>query len=328
MKLEHAFTPRPEADTYHSCTPLIDSLALIDDIFSIDAMISFSESDFVGKYYRQSIPGYSRMYNPWQCMHVALQGDGVSEEDGYFFQADAAAMLIPGRPGARVLELGCGLGANIRYMAENHPDVEFVGLDLIKEHVARARKSGKAQSNASFVCASFDAPPDTIGSFDVIFAVEALCYAQSLDTIARNALRLLRPGGHLVLFDAHRKTHFESLPEPVSVATRLYEIATAVSNGFHTVGTWETAFKAAGFKGVVTEDMTSLTLQGLTKLHRRSLKAYVDPKWRFALKVMPQLFARNTVAGLLGYHVCFGDGDQPDPANGAVAYQKIVACRP
>ncbi|MFN4101140.1 MAG: hypothetical protein ACK4GT_15325, partial [Pararhodobacter sp.] len=67
------------------------------------------------------------------------------------------------------------------------------------------------------------------------------------------------------------------------------------------------------------------THQGLGTLHRRAMKAFTDPKWRLALRVMPRYLARNTVAGLLGYHVCFGDGPEPHPARGVIAYQKIIA---
>ena len=227
-----------------------------------------------------------------------------------------------------MLELGCGLGANTLHLGALHPDAAFVGVDLMPEHVTRATEKARNVQNASFRCASFENLPEDLGTFDVIFAVETLCYATDPNHVAKKVAHLLRPGGHVVLFDAHRKNGFEGYPSDIVTAARLYEIFTAVTRGFHVVGTWERALTTSGLELAESEDVTWKALTGLATLHRRSMKAFTDTKWRIALKVLPRYFARNTVAGLLGYHVCFGDRAQPDPEFGAVQYQKIVARKP
>lgn len=307
---------------------MLKSLALVNDSFGIERILSDSGSDFVTSYYRQSLPGYSQIYNRWQCMHVALHDHGLGDEQAYFAQADSISGFLPGRSGQRVLEIGCGLGANTLRLASRHPAAEFVGIDLMPEHVARAGEKASHLANARFQCASFETLPENLGTFDVIFAVETLCYARDLTRVAGQLVRHLRPGGHVVVFDAHRKAEFGELPSDLVTATRLYEITTAVSRGFHPEGAWETAFSAAGLTGITSDDLTWKTLSGLSTLHRRSMKAYTDLKWRLALKILPRLLARNTVAGLLGYHVCFGDAALPDPERGAVRYQRIAARKP
>lgn len=304
------------------------SLAMVDEAFGTERILSASDSEFVASYYRQSLPGYSKIYNRWQCMHVALHEQGDSDETAYFAQAAAVSEYLIGTAGQRVLELGCGLGANTVHLATQHPESEFVGVDLMPEHVARASAKALSVGNASFRCASFEDLPNDLGTFDVIFAVESLCYANDLKRVAEQIVHLLRPGGHVVVFDAHRKKGFATVPAELVTAARLYEITTAVTRGFHPVGAWEHAFEAAGLTPVASDDITWKTLTGLSSLHRRSTKAFTDLKWRMALKLMPRYLARNTVAGLLGYHVCFGDGAHPDPERGAVQYQKIVARKP
>ena len=304
------------------------SLGVVEGLFGIDRILSDFGRSFVASYYRQSLPGYSKIYNPWQCMHVALQDGSSTEQQAFFAQARAVSTHLSGMKGQRVLELGCGLGANTLYLAERHPDVEFVGIDLMPEHVTRATEKARNLANASFRAASFEALPDDLGSFDAILAVETLCYATDLDRVAAQVARHLRPGGHMILFDAHRKTAFDTMPEDVVTATRLYEITTAVTRGFHVEGAWEQAFAKAGLDLTAADDVTWKTLPGLSTLHRRSMKAYTSLKWRLALRLLPRHFARNTVAGLLGYHVCFGSAAQPDPERGAIRYQKVVVRRP
>ncbi|MFN4098752.1 MAG: class I SAM-dependent methyltransferase [Pararhodobacter sp.] len=313
---------------------LAQALGLVEQVFGIDAILSDENTDFVAKYYQQSLPGYSTLYNRWQCMHVALHEPHLDDEAAFFAQAAAVSRLLTTAPGQRVLELGCGLGANTLHLAARHPGTEFIGIDLMAEHVARATAKARtlALANARFRCASFEALPEgpgaepgaDLGDFDVIFAVETLCYAQAPDRVAARLARLLRPGGHLIIFDAHRKIGIKTGSSDLVTAARLYETTTAVTGGFHVEGCWEGALATAGL-AVASDDITGKTHQGLARLHRRSMKAFTDPKWRLALRVMPRYLARNAVAGLVGYHVCFGDGPQPHPTCGVIAYQKIVA---
>jgi len=226
-----------------------------------------------------------------------------------------------------VLELGCGLGANTLHLAANHPGTDFVGIDLMAAHVTRAAAKARTLPNATFHQANFETLPEDLGTFDVIFAVETLCYARALDRVAGGIARLLRPGGRLVIFDAHRRAGFEAASADVVTAARLYEVATAVTRGFHPEGSWDSQLSQAGLTVETSADITARTCQGLATLHHRSMKVFRDPKWRLALRVMPRYLARNVVAGLVGYHVCLGDGPEPDPMAGAVTYQKIVARR-
>jgi len=304
------------------------SLALIDRSFGIDRIIADSGDEFVDSYYRQSLPGYSRLYNPWQCMHLPLHDGTLSESEAFFAQASEVARHLHDRPGQRVLELGCGLGANSLHLAGRLPHVSFVGTDLMDQHVQRASAKGRALPNLSFRQASFEDLPEDLGQFDAIFGIETLCYANDPGPVARLIARHLRPGGHVILFDAHRKPGFEGFPTDLVTATKLYEITTAVARGFHDEGRWQQAFAAAGLEVTAAEDVTEQTLAGLTQLHSRATKAFTQRKWRLALKVMPRYFARNAVAGLVGYHVCFGDRTAPDTRLGPITYQKIVARKP
>lgn len=317
-----------DVPAFQAQRPLDYSLNLVEGIFGINRVLADSGRQFVDEYYRQSLPGYSKIYNRWQCMHVALHNDSDSDEEAFFAQASEVRHCLTDTSGQRVLELGCGLGANTLHLAARHPGVEFVGVDLMAEHVSSAATKARDLANASFRQSSFESLPDDLGTFDVILAVETLCYATDLDRVAEQIARRLRPGGRVIVFDAHRKQGFDSFPADIVTAARLYEITTAVTRGFHPTGAWETAFAKAGLDNSESSDITRKTLAGLATLHRRSLKAYTSLKWRMALRVMPRYFARNTVAGLLGYHVCFGAGARPDPAQGAIRYDKIVARKP
>jgi 2-polyprenyl-3-methyl-5-hydroxy-6-metoxy-1,4-benzoquinol methylase len=96
-----------------------------------------------------------------------------------------------GGPGRRVLDLGCRDGALTVAYAEGN---DVVGVDADREALAEAAKLG-----IETVWADLDQPlelPDE--SFDVVVAGELLEHLRDPHQLAREARRVLRPGGTFV----------------------------------------------------------------------------------------------------------------------------------
>ena len=83
-------------------------------------------------------------------MHVALLEGETYDPSGFYAQPDAVSSVITELGAKRVLELGCGQAFNSRYLAQKHPDVEFVGIDLMPHHVKKARERARGLTNVSF----------------------------------------------------------------------------------------------------------------------------------------------------------------------------------
>jgi ubiquinone/menaquinone biosynthesis C-methylase UbiE len=108
------------------------------------------------------------------------------------------------RPGARVLEIGCGTGRNLPYLAPAvGPSGHIYGVDLSPGMLDRARKLAGANgwSNISLVqCDAVD--------FDSPEPLDAVFFSLSYNTmphhlaVLRQAWMQLRPGGRLVIMDA------------------------------------------------------------------------------------------------------------------------------
>lgn len=314
-----AFQPLPLA--------LSEALEKVDGLFGIEKILSDVGKDYVQTYYRQSRIGYERLYNDVGAMHIALSFDGRVRKAGYAAQAESLEPLIGKNGAKRILELGCGLGFNTRHLAALRPDCEFVALDMMPQHVRRARGLAKGLTNVSFAEGRHESIPASLGQFDIVFGVETLCYARDLDTVAVSIAAALKPGGRFVMYDPHRKPGFDERSEGLITATRLYEVTTALSNGFWVDGAWEAALERNGLKVIRTDDMTRFALPSLRVLQRRANKVFMQRKWRMAARVLPKYLMRNAVAGLLGPYVCLGDDDLPDLERGTVVYQRIEAIR-
>jgi SAM-dependent methyltransferase len=107
----------------------------------------------------------------------------------------------------RVLDLGCGVGAAVRFLAERVP-ARIYGISVSPAQVAIARRrmaGRRLHGECSFHEGDFCAMPAALASearhIDLAFSIEAFVHAESTDRFFREASRALRPGGRLVIVD-------------------------------------------------------------------------------------------------------------------------------
>ncbi len=104
------------------------------------------------------------------------------------------------RPGSRVLDAGCGRGSAAFWLAENL-QCEVLGINISTRQLAdcQREKRQRGLSGVSFLEADYRATPFPDASFDVVWACESLCHAEQKSAFYREAYRLLKPGGQLVI---------------------------------------------------------------------------------------------------------------------------------
>jgi SAM-dependent methyltransferase len=102
--------------------------------------------------------------------------------------------------GKTVLEIGSGRGGGARYVAANFNPVQYVGLDLAKNAVHLARKL-HILPNLSFVQGSGESLAVDSSSVDVVMNVESCHGYGDVKNFLSEVLRVLKPGGHLLLVD-------------------------------------------------------------------------------------------------------------------------------
>lgn len=177
----------------------------------------------------------------------------VSIEQGYgiwagkygdfydFFDIDLferSPLLTRRVPGARVADLACGNGRIGRWLGGAGASA-VVGVDRSREMLARADERGVYEQT---VLADVTATGLPASSFDGAITSMALCHVADLGAFFREAARLLRPGGWLVVLDYHPfflfmgiPTHFDrpdgggalAIENHVHPASRLFEAARA-----------------------------------------------------------------------------------------------------
>jgi SAM-dependent methyltransferase len=120
-------------------------------------------------------------------------------------QAEAAARLAGCRPGALILDAGCGHGRHAVPLAAAGHNV--VGLDRSRTLLAAARRAARGARRLRFVCGSYTKLPFEPGSFDAVLCLgTALGYLgdEGDRAVLREFRRVLAPGGRLLIETLHR----------------------------------------------------------------------------------------------------------------------------
>ncbi len=109
-------------------------------------------------------------------------------------------------PGTRGLEIGCGTGAVTRVLATWPGVVAAVGIDPSPVLVARARKLGAGLATLTFEEADGRSLPFANATFDIVVCHTTLCHVPGPEAVVQEAVRVLRPGGCVAVFEGDYAT--------------------------------------------------------------------------------------------------------------------------
>lgn len=126
---------------------------------------------------------------------------------------DAALSEHPPPRGARVVDLGCGLGDSTRQIAEMvGPDGHAHGIDVAERMIERARSDAEASGieNVTFEAADVQAAP-LEGAYDYAFGRFGTMFFANPVVALKNVRSALTPGGRLNMVVWRRKLDNEWL---------------------------------------------------------------------------------------------------------------------
>lgn len=130
------------------------------------------------------------------------------------------------RASGRTLELAIGTGLNLQHY---RPEIELSGVDLnpatLRFARARAESSGRPVTLSQADICSLPFPT---ASFDSVVGTFVLCEVADVNLALTEALRVLRPGGQLLLAD-----HIVSSNAAIRLAQRVLELITIPLSGEH-----------------------------------------------------------------------------------------------
>lgn len=105
---------------------------------------------------------------------------------------------------ARLLDVACGTGSALKQVAKAHPRLSYFGIDLSPHYARRARHQLRDVEQLAIAVENAEAMPFADASFDVVTCVYLFheLPRNARRRVAREMLRVLRPGGLLVVEDS------------------------------------------------------------------------------------------------------------------------------
>lgn len=165
------------------------------------------EPDEIRGYYDRHTPAFVRFGQGAGAIRRAVWGPGVGSRDQAFHYVDdlIAGLLASAsaESPARVIDLGCGVGASLCHLAARLP-IRGTGVTLSpRQAVMATARIAEAQLADRVVCLEGDYTevPTGTGGADLVYAIESFVHAASPERFFAQAARLLRPDGTLVVCD-------------------------------------------------------------------------------------------------------------------------------
>ena len=131
-----------------------------------------------------------------------MWGEGFLSPGG----ADEVARIVVGAPlaGARVLDVGCGLGAIDLLLVERFGAAHVTGVDVEAPLVARAAARVEAAGLSHRISIRKVSPgpfPFDDGAFDVVFSKDSMIHIPEKPALYAEVCRVLAPGGWMLVGD-------------------------------------------------------------------------------------------------------------------------------
>jgi SAM-dependent methyltransferase len=100
-----------------------------------------------------------------------------------------------------LLSVGCGPAVFLRELAETHPEIDVVGVDLSPSRISEAEKRLRGIPNASARVGSALALPFEANSFDLVFSRFLMEYLPDKPLALQEMARVCRAEGEILLQD-------------------------------------------------------------------------------------------------------------------------------
>lgn len=174
-------------------------------------MARFDAAD-IRRYYERHSASFVRYGQGRGSIHRAVWGPGTRTRDEAFHYVDdqmaALVRRVPSPPSdVHVVDLGCGVGASLCYLAEQLP-IRGTGITLSPTQAAMAQDLVADRGlSGRVVCVEGDYGdlPADIRTADLAYAVESFVHGPDPARFFDQCRRLVKPGGLLAICDDVRR---------------------------------------------------------------------------------------------------------------------------
>jgi ubiquinone/menaquinone biosynthesis C-methylase UbiE len=241
-----------------------------------------------------------------RCLRVAARGRMSRHDVGQDRMISVCAEMVAPRRGDRVLDAGCGIGGADRWLASRFG--AFVcGLNILQPQLVFARDRTDASSGPGRVRFSrqdYTEMGIAGGAFDIVWGLESICHCENKQAFVREAHRVLRRGGRIMVADFFRTRDGLSQIDASRVET--WTAGWAIPN-LASVAGFRDLLEASGFVNVRYRDIKRNVLPSGRRLYKASFVAQPIHQLLERARLRSAIQGANILAARLQYETFVDD---------------------
>lgn len=251
-------------------------------------------------YYDYTVPFYRLFWHKGtNAIHYGFWDVGTKTHTEALINTNKTlSELVNPTGSSNILDAGCGIGGSSIWLAKEF-GAHVTGITVSpkqKEKAEQHASESGVENLTTFYVRDYLHTEFSDNSFDIVWGLESVCYAENKEDFIREAYRILKPGGKIVVADgflerAPRKGKEEEIYNTFLRGFILSNLATA--DGFRQ------GLINAGFRNVRILDKTSeiqKDAQYMYELVRRWLPVHILLR---TLRLIPAFIVDNAQTGLV-----------------------------
>jgi cyclopropane fatty-acyl-phospholipid synthase-like methyltransferase len=251
---------------------LSQSLQRVERLFPlVDHQNIDISNAYIAQLYHENGLFYKLLHSFAGSMHMTIGQNDNGEVRGHDIQLKKIAKQIETlaketKERIRILELGCGMGYNIKYLAKRFPDAQFIGIDITKSYIRKAKSKTKGLENVSIQLLDMDSASFDPAHYHIVYDIETVCHSQNHQQLLSKIYNCLKQDGLFILYDNFRKKNLNIDQVQVQKALTYIELAVGIPAGTEVLD-WLQLANHTGFETMINTDLSDHILYGLNKYH-------------------------------------------------------------
>ncbi len=262
------------------------------------------DKETIREYYDYTLPFYKFFYHKdSNAVHYGFWGGNVRNHREALLNVNKfLAETVNVKSDDVVLDAGCGVGGSAIWLAKNY-NTHVVGITISEKQLKEAKNLSLKNGvdlvtnfyKRDFLNSGFDNE-----SFSVIWAIESVCHAEDKKDFLKEAYRLLKNGGRLIVDDGFLLRHAKDEREEKDLNAFLEGMA--LSNLAYEYE-FKKSLEEVGFKNIKIYDKAKETLPSAKKIYKMSIFSYPVSWVTKKLHLTPSLLTKNNLAGITQYRI-------------------------
>jgi tocopherol O-methyltransferase len=255
-------------------------------------------------YYHRTLPFYKLFWHHGSgsnALHLGFWDRNIkSIHQALLNENQFLAEKVDAGPGQRILDAGCGIGGSAIWLATNY-GAHVIGISLSKNELSIAHATAGRRgvgSLAQFYVMDYLQTGFPDSSFDIVWAIESMCHTEHKEDFAKEAHRLLKAKGKLIVADGFLKRPGNDAREQTILKHFVDGFALpnlALDYSF------EKSLKNVGFKNIQRWDKTSEVRPSSRRMYLMCLISYYMFKVAERFTTIDDVLIKSVLAGVAQY---------------------------